>query len=137
MTTNATFPPSYGSRNKKLAERRHQDVADLIQRLHAAGLEDCKTEASFFKSLGIGEGHQTSYLQSNRAGAKNRLQQKSKVREQWWAPSELVQLNVIMRAQNISSKVRARNLRGYMEGKELSPAAAGAVAIYTERILCK
>lgn len=129
--------PSYGSRNRALSDRRRKDVDALRDKLRAEGLEDCKAEASFFQSLGIGAGHQTSLLSSNRPKAKNKRSETTKVREQWWAPAELVQLNVIMRNQHITSKVRARNIRNYAEGKELSATAAIAVAIYTERTLCK
>lgn len=113
--------------NWKLHQRRKEETIELAKKLRAEGLEDCKKETPFFKSLNIGAAHPTGYMSGGKSS--------SKVQDQWWAPAELVQLNVIMRTHNVSSKIRARNIRGRVEGKELSATAQLAVAIYTERIL--
>lgn len=129
MKHRPTSPPSYASRNYKLREERKAAVLALANALRAQGLEDCKKETTFFKELGIGESHPTCYMAVTRSA-------KHKVVEQWWAPSELIQFNVAMRGMGLGSKVRARCVKLYLEGKDLPANAQRAIAIYTERILC-
>jgi hypothetical protein len=122
--------PSYASHSREFQRRREQEVEQTVQAARAEGLADCKKETAFFKTLGIGEARTTSYM---KVGGSV----KSKVQEQWWAPAPLVELNVIMRKQGLGSKVRARCIKLYQEGKDLPPNAQRAIAIHTERILCQ
>lgn len=56
-------------------------------------------------------------------------------RKVWYAPAYLVNLNRYMKRHGVSSKLRTRAIRNYLEGKEPPPATIDAIAGYTEEQL--
>lgn len=96
-----------------------------------SGLLNSGKEHTLFRSLGIGEARATSFLPGRGSEAKTKL------REQWWAPAYLVELNAYMKKLGFSSKLRGRALVYVVEGRDLPDRLADAVAGYTESKLLR
>lgn len=104
------------------AWKRKQTEAKLAaerESIERGGLLSTGKEAAFFRALGIGEERNTGF----------------KSQGQWWAPAHLVRLNRYLKKYGISSKVRTRAIRSYMEGKEPPASILDALAGYTEEQL--
>lgn len=103
---------------RKEQERKLATEREEIERV---GLLSTGKQAAFFKMLGIGEEKNVGFRSAG----------------QWWAPAYLVRLNRYLIKYGISSKLRARVLRSYMEGKEPPSSTLDALAGYTEEQLLR
>lgn len=128
MKARRTFRRDYANRRREMAitkrwKRKQREAFLAMEResIERAGLLSAGQEASFFKMLGIGEERNTGF----------------KSQGQWWAPAHLVRLNRYLKKYGISSKVRTRAIRNYLEGKEPPTSILDALAGYTEEQLLR
>lgn len=108
---------------RKQRERAAQAAKEEFER---SGLLPAGKEAPFFRLLGIGEERKLGGIIKN--GEPNVI---------WVAPAYLVRLNRYMKRQGISSKLRTRTMRCYLEGKDPPEAVNDALAGYTEEQLLR
>jgi hypothetical protein len=111
-------------------ERAEEEKVKAVQE----GLLNTGSEHSLFKALGVGEARSTLVMTSKLSKKKCKT---SKPREQWWAPAELVRMNIYMKAHGVSSKLRIKTLRLLMEEKDLPDRLCAVVASYTESLLSR
>lgn len=126
MRSRRTFRRAYANLRRDMAitkrwKRKEQDrkLAEERESIERSGLLSTGKESPFFKALGIGEERSTGVRSKG----------------QWWVPVYLVRLNKYLKMYGISSKVRARAIRSYMEGKEPPSSILDALAGYTEEQL--
>jgi len=112
------------------ATKRERALAEAIK-AHSEGLLNTGKEHDFFKTLGVGESRTTSHL----LGKDKR--KSGKLREQWWAPADLVRLNNFMLKRGLSGKMRTKAIRLMLDGKELPDRLSDVVASYTEDLLSR
>lgn len=108
---------------RKQQERQREAAKEEYER---SGLLSAGKEAPFFRMLGIG--------QERVLGVKNRDGTPQTI---WVAPEYLVKLNRYMKRHGVSSKLRTRTMRCYLEGKEPPEAVNDALAGYTEEQLLR
>jgi hypothetical protein len=116
--------------NISTSTRRERAEAEKHKALNEGMLNTGK-EHALFKSLGVGEPRATSHLQSSHKAKSGKL------REQWWAPADLVRFNSYMLRRGVSSKLRGKALRCMIDGKDLPDRLSDVVASYTEDLLLR
>lgn len=107
----------------KAWQRREKERQAAAERavVEDAGLLSAGKEAPFFKMLGIGE---------ERELGVGRVKRKV-----WYAPTYLVKFNRYMKRRGISSKIRTKTIRCYIEGTDPPASVLDAIAGYTEEQL--
>ena len=128
MKARRTFRRDYANYRNEMAvakrwkrKERERELAEERESIESSGLLSTGKQAPFFKALGIGEERNTGF----------------KSQGQWWAPSYLVRLNRYLIKYGISSKVRTKAIRNYLEGKEPPASIHDALAGYTEEQLLR
>jgi len=126
MKTRRTFRRFYANHRREMTvakrwKRKEQErkLAEERESIERSGLLSAGKEAPFFRALGIGEERNIGLRSEG----------------QWWAPAYLVRLNKYLIRYGISSKVRTRAIRNYIEGKEPPSSILDALAGYTEEQL--
>ena len=105
---------------RRQTEQRLAAERDEMER---SGLLSTGKEAPFFKMLGVGEDRP---IARTRSGSPVLC---------WFAPAHLVRLNRYLKKSGVSSKIRTRVIRSYLEGKDPPASALDAIAGYTEELL--
>lgn len=128
MKARRTFRRAYANYRREMTitkrwkrqeqERKLQEQRAEVEQL---GLLNAGAQAAFFKALGIGEERNLGL----------------RAKGQWWAPAHLVRMNRYFIKYGISSKVRTRAIRNYLEGKEPPSNILDALAGYTEEQLLR
>lgn len=130
MKRKPTCPRRSGAkkRHKRMAitkawkrRQRAQQMAEVLESIERSGLLSTGKETAFFKMLGIGEEKNSGF----------------RSKAQWWAPAYLVRLNRFMKNFGVSSKLRTRTIRCYMENKAPPTSVEGVLARYTEEQLLR
>lgn len=117
----------FASHRPRHPKKERAEQAGLEAR--GAGLLDCGSASSLFRSIGIGEERATAYLAKPGLGKI-----KGQIRTRWWAPARLVKINHMLQLKGFSSKQRAKILRCLVEGKDIPERAWEVMADYTERL---
>lgn len=119
-------------------EGRRERAAAEHAAARSAKLLPCGSASDIFRELGVGEERMTSFLPSSYSGHRPGMRpRKSRLRAQWWAPEELVELNKILEHMGVSSKQRHKALRAMVDGKEWPEKVQEAMAVYTERLIAR
>lgn len=128
MRARRTYRRDYANYRRDMSitkrwKRKEQERKLEVQRLEVelSGLLNTGAQAAFFKQLGIGEERNLGL----------------RAKGQWWAPAHLVRMNRYFIKYGISSKVRTRAIRNYLEGKEPPSSILDALAGYTEEQLLR
>lgn len=103
---------------RKQEERRLAEDREAVER---SGLLCAGKEATFFRTLNVGEERNTGFRSQG----------------QWWAPAYLVRLNKYLKKYGISHKLRVRTIRSYLENKPPPGSVLDALAGYTEEQLLR
>lgn len=108
---------------RKQQDRQRQAAKEEFER---SGLLSAGKEAPFFKMLGIG--------QEKVVGVKGKNGEPVTI---WVVSAYLVHLNRYLKRHGVSSKLRTRTMRCYLEGKDPPEAVNDALAGYTEEQLLR
>lgn len=122
------------SARRKLVER-----ADALTiNAKNEGLLSAGKEAWLFKIIGVG-GERFTHVATKRRSENQpgNRQERKKLQAQWWAPAGLVNLNNALKVRGVSSKIRLRAIRAYVEGKPMPAGIEDAMASYTEELLLR